>query len=97
MEAELLCQESGFSGKIRGRIDKRACSRRDFRPAVPSAAFPGRLPATFETSLLRDTKPRRENDGTGVGGTQAAGEDPVCVHILAALRGETVGLGLRRH
>lgn len=61
--AELLCQGSGFSGRSRGRIDKGAGGRRDFRPAVPSAVFPGRLPATSSTSLVGDAAPGRKATG----------------------------------
>lgn len=84
VEAELLCQGSGVSGKTRGGIDKGEGSRRDFRPAVPSAAFPGRLPTTSSTSLVRDAAPWRNPTGQGSreGELQAGAR---CVHILAAL------------
>lgn len=84
MEAELLCQGSWFSGRSRGRSDKRAGSRRDFRPTVPSAAFPGRLPATPSTSLVRDAAPRRNSTGRGPGERELQVRTR-CVPILAAL------------
>lgn len=86
--AELLSQGSWFSGKCRSRIDKKAGSRRDFRAAVPSAAFPGRLPATSSTSLVRDAAPGRKLPGLGP--TERELQVRIrCVHLLAAVSERT--------
>lgn len=67
-------------------------SRRDFRPALPSAAFPGRLPATSSTSLVRDAAPGRNPSGAGSGSVSRG-----CAPLRASPRGHSVGLGPRGH
>ena len=66
MEAEPLCQR-WFSKRSRGRSDKREGNRRDFLSALPSAAFPGRLPATSSVSLVRDAALLRNSTGQSPG------------------------------
>lgn len=70
------------SGRSRGRSDKWEGSRRDFRPELPSAAFPGRLPAPSSTSLVRDAAPWRNPTGPGPG-VRELQVRTLCVHILA--------------
>lgn len=95
MEAELLRQGSGFSGQSDVRIDRRAGSGRDFRPAVPSGAFPGRLPTTSSTSLVRDAAPGRNQPGRGPRGRELQVGARSARVLAALLGGEPVGLGPR--
>ena len=76
------CVKRWFSKRSRGRSDKRAGNRRDFRSALPSAAFPGRLPATSSISLVSDAALWRNSTGQWPGAreTWAAGKDRVCVY-----------------